>query len=237
MSRAELDRNDAGGAWRGGRHAPTPLDLAETAFTLLVQGPSPLAIDGRAIGHGLPRRRIPLDELRGILLRPATRPAVLDLVWADLVRRARTGSASWRVAVAGMAVPGLRQIAAETPAGSRGDAREFDTEVLIGFLEALHTIDLERPGICSRLFRAANLAGLRARHAAELPAPRTSGTDRTCTGAGTCDDPPRGTPIVDAPRPTVSPLERKEVGPWGSARGSHRRSMPTSAHRLHGGAP
>ena len=35
-------------------------------------GPSPLAIDGAALGHGLPPRLIPLDQLRALLLDRST---------------------------------------------------------------------------------------------------------------------------------------------------------------------
>ncbi len=45
-------------------HDPDALDVLDTSFRLLVAGPSPLAIDGAALGHGLPARLIPLDQLR-----------------------------------------------------------------------------------------------------------------------------------------------------------------------------
>src|SRR2546423_473197 len=38
-----------------------PLDQAQAAFELLIAGPAPLAVDGRAIGHRLPARSIRLD--------------------------------------------------------------------------------------------------------------------------------------------------------------------------------
>ena len=40
------------------------LDIARDAFTLLVTGPKPLAVDGRDFA-GLPDRVVPLNELRG----------------------------------------------------------------------------------------------------------------------------------------------------------------------------
>jgi hypothetical protein len=49
--------------------ASSPLAAAEHAFGVLVEPPAPLALDGRAVGHGLPAWHIPLDELRRLLLR------------------------------------------------------------------------------------------------------------------------------------------------------------------------
>jgi hypothetical protein len=45
------------------RRDPSPYDTLETAFGLLTSGPDPLSLDGRLVGHGLPPRLIPLDEL------------------------------------------------------------------------------------------------------------------------------------------------------------------------------
>jgi hypothetical protein len=58
-------------------HDQGALDVLDASFRLLVTGPSPLAIDGAALGHGLPARLIPLCELRALLLQPSIpmRPA------------------------------------------------------------------------------------------------------------------------------------------------------------------
>ncbi|GAB3133951.1 hypothetical protein GCM10027161_11390 [Microbispora hainanensis] len=44
----------------------SPLDIAERAFRMLACAPSSLAVDGREVGHGLPRRRMSLIELRDV---------------------------------------------------------------------------------------------------------------------------------------------------------------------------
>jgi hypothetical protein len=49
---------DVGGLVAG----KTLLDAIEIRFRLAGAGPSPLSVDGRRFGHGLPRRRIPLPE-------------------------------------------------------------------------------------------------------------------------------------------------------------------------------
>src|SRR6266540_1355177 len=59
-------------------HDPDALDVLDTSFRLLVAGPSPLAIDGAALGKGLPARLIPLDRLRALLLDRGTPYAARD---------------------------------------------------------------------------------------------------------------------------------------------------------------
>ena len=49
----------------------TLLDEIDYRFRLLTAGPEPLAVDGRQLGHGLPRRPIPLPELSAILMHPS----------------------------------------------------------------------------------------------------------------------------------------------------------------------
>ena len=49
------------------------LDEIERRFRLLRDGPEPLAVDGAQVGHGLPRRLIPLPELAAILMHPSRR--------------------------------------------------------------------------------------------------------------------------------------------------------------------
>ncbi|MFC6879656.1 MULTISPECIES: hypothetical protein [Actinomadura] len=131
------------------------LDVAETTFDLLTRGPAPLAVDGAVLGHGLPARRIALDELRAILLHPATSHEARDLVWKELIGRARREGASWVMGCVGIALPGLKAIV-------RDRLRRLDTEpdagtshvageLLSAFYDALLRIDVERPKIAQRL--------------------------------------------------------------------------------------
>lgn len=48
-------------------HEWLPLDTARDAFQWLVTGPEPMAVQGARFA-GLPRRRVPLDELRDRLM-------------------------------------------------------------------------------------------------------------------------------------------------------------------------
>src|SRR6266545_6181343 len=129
----------------------SPLDTADAAFAGLTAGPAPLSLDGRRIGGGLPRRLIPLDELKRLLLRRSTWHAAKDAAWADLVRRSRHGGPAWVVGAVGVALPGLRRVAGQLAQGYEGDTADLDAEVLTGFLAALRTVDVTRPAICARL--------------------------------------------------------------------------------------
>ena len=72
----------------GPRVPATPYDTLEDTFGALCSGPRPLALDGREVG-GLPDRCIPLDELRSILLHPATDHATRNDAIRVILTRAR----------------------------------------------------------------------------------------------------------------------------------------------------
>jgi hypothetical protein len=65
----------------------------------------------------------------------------------------------------GIAMPGLRHVAGLLAAGWRGDTRDLDAELLVGFVARLKTIDLEPPRICGRLIDAGLRAARKARDA------------------------------------------------------------------------
>ncbi len=147
-----------------GEYQPGPLEEVAAAFCLLTSGPRPLAVHAAGLAEGLPDRLIPLDEIRVLLLRPGVSAAARNKVWAELVRRARTGPAAWMVGLAGVALPGLTRavgnLAAST--GYRGDHRDLQTEVLTGFLQAVRGLDpddLDDIPLASHLMWAAFRAG------------------------------------------------------------------------------
>jgi hypothetical protein len=146
--------------------SPSPLDTLGRAFTLLTTGPDPLALDGREL-PGLPDRMIPLNRLKRVLLAPATRQATRDAAWRALVLAARGGKPAWVVGACGVALPGLRRTAGDIAKGYRGDTADLDAEILAACVAALHTVDIDRPGIANRLMWAARRAGQRARWTAE----------------------------------------------------------------------
>src|SRR6266511_3969718 len=98
---------------------PSPFDALETCFRLLSTGPACLALDGRQLGHGLPARRIPLIELRVLLQHPAATSDLQRAVLEELVHLASQQRGRWIVGVAGVLLPGLRQIVASVAVGRR----------------------------------------------------------------------------------------------------------------------
>jgi hypothetical protein len=157
----------------------SPLDAADAAFRLLAAGPRPLALNPGALAPGLPRRLVPVDELRVLLLHPATSGPARNRVWAELARRARAGDPAWTVALVGVAMPGLRRAAASLPA-SRGDTDDLQIEMLTGFLAGLRALDLDDLDdvpLPARLCWAARRAGLALAHADAAHAARRRDLD------------------------------------------------------------
>lgn len=152
-----------------------PLDTARESFVLLVSGPQPLSLDGRAF-RGLPHRPIPLDELRDRLLRHSCPRRTRDAVWAHLVRRSRREGATWTLACAGMALPALAGVARRLAEGFPDDPFDVHAEVLSGFLGGLETIDVARPQVLPRLRWAAYRQGFAAlMEALDAPTPAAPG--------------------------------------------------------------
>lgn len=148
---------------------PASLHAVATAFNSLTRGPAPLSLDGAAVRCGLPRRPIPLDELRTILLRSSSGRVCRDAAWRRLVLNARGEGPAWVVGAAGVALPALRKMTAELSEGYRGDRGEVGSAVLAGFVEALTRIDVDRPGVITRLRWAAYRAGLKVRYREGIP--------------------------------------------------------------------
>jgi hypothetical protein len=150
----------AGGAGAG--YAGSPLDTAEQAFQLLCREPRPLSVDGARLGHGLPDRHVTLVELRDLLLSPQVGLRGQDIVWRHLVGRARSGDPAWVVGAVGVAMPGLRNVAARLSAMAHHLAADLDTELITGFLIELRAVDLCRPRVCWRIISAGYNAARRA---------------------------------------------------------------------------
>ena len=153
--------------------AHTSLDSVASAFWLLTHGPDPLSVDGAEVGHGLPRRRIPLPQLRAMLLHPSTSRECRDAAWRLIVLNARAGTPAWVVGAAGVALPALSKIARDLTDGYRGDPADVHSAALAGFVTALHRIDVDRPGVITRLRWAAYRAAIVARYTRDgiQPAP------------------------------------------------------------------
>ncbi|PSK65581.1 hypothetical protein B0E53_02482 [Micromonospora sp. MH33] len=134
------------------RRGETLLNDIEYRFRLIGQGPSPLSVDGRSLGQGLPRRAIALPELSAILMHPSCGYAARDAAWRLLVQRARTDDRGWRAGAVGVALPGLRFKAYLLAKLFTGDVQAAIVE---HFLRALGTVDVAKPGVVGNLLSAA----------------------------------------------------------------------------------
>ncbi len=156
-------------------HGPTspwptsPLAAADAAFVVLTCEPAPLTLDLDTFGAqgDLPGGVMALPALRDWLLaHPRAYPA-RDMVWRELIRRARLHGPAWVIAAVGMAMPALRRYAGRLCAGYPGDPDDVDAEILTGFLTALRDrVDVARDAPHAALCRAAWRAGYRLRHQA-----------------------------------------------------------------------
>ncbi|GAA4866648.1 hypothetical protein GCM10025787_60620 [Saccharopolyspora rosea] len=152
-----------------------PLDAARKAFAWLTAGDHPVALDGREFDH-LPKREIPVDELRDLLLQRSCPRRVWDQVWRHVIPRARDEGGTWTVVAVGLALPMLTPMASRLTNRYADDPTDIHAEVLRGFLDALRTVDLAQGRITIRLRWAAYRAGHRALNGAlDGPTPKAPG--------------------------------------------------------------
>ncbi|BCY08864.1 hypothetical protein [Actinoplanes sp. L3-i22] len=168
----------------GERWPSSPLDAAQKAFSLLVIPPTVLLYDTGGI-DGV----VPLDRLRGLLLSARAEAAMRDVVWRDLVLRAREDGPGWVIGAVGVAMPGLRRAAGRLAAGWAGDREDVDAELLAGFVAALPRVDLDAPRICGRLIDAGVRAARKVRDAQAQQPVRITGVPGPSAPARAADHP------------------------------------------------
>ena len=151
--------------------AANSLDMVEYAFSWMCARPHPITINGVTV-PGLPRRVIPLDDLRAMLLAPDADPGMRDAVWRHLIVRSRIEGGAWTVACAAMARPVLGRVARVLTDRFAGDPADIHAAVLTGFLHGLARVDLDGRALVSSLRWASYRAGLAAvRDALDAPIP------------------------------------------------------------------
>ncbi|WP_240777100.1 hypothetical protein [Nonomuraea basaltis] len=152
----------------------SPLDVAEHVFQLVACAPGGLALNGTELSRELPRRLILLTELRDLLTSRALCNATHDIVWRELVIRARRDGPQWLVGAVGTAVPALRRTGGRLSLYHHAtqDRAAIDIEVLAAFIAAVKDIDLDPPSVLPRMCAAARRAGERARRNIEAEAAR-----------------------------------------------------------------
>ncbi|GAA2713083.1 hypothetical protein [Actinoplanes palleronii] len=166
----------------------SPLQAAQRAFSLLLTPPTAFTYDTSEI-EALACGPVPLDRLRGLLLCARTTPQDRDIVWRDLVMRARRDGPGWVIAAAGVAMPGLRRAARRLATGWPGDVHDLDAELLTGFVAALRTVDVDSPRICGRLIEAGVRAARKVRDASAEQVARIAGIPGPALPARPADHP------------------------------------------------
>ena len=190
------------------RSRTSPLDIADAAFRAAATGRPPLVLDGAAVGHGLPPRDVPLDELKRILLAPSTAYAARDAAVAALLRRTRSADEGWILGLTRVLLPGLCRMAGRLIRHYPGDPTVSTPRCWRGSSTAsshgtVVPAQGSPPGCCGRRTGAAVSCGRR-----RSPSPRTAPRARSRR-------PRPGVPIIPtwfspAPRvPVSSPQPRR----------------------------
>jgi len=155
----------------GSSDSRSSLDVADDAFTVMIQGPRPLELNLA----GIPRLRATdgsLPAVRILLARPDLPGEVLDGIWGRIL--GRRPAREWTVAAVGLMMPALRHVSRTFGPVFSGESEDLDGEVLAGFLAGFRrAVPSERP-LGFRLAAAGYLAGLAAtvlapRGGAEIP--------------------------------------------------------------------
>ncbi|MEU7176434.1 hypothetical protein ABZ949_33755 [Micromonospora tulbaghiae] len=125
----------------------------DTAFADLTCDPDPLSLDLDTLAgqlgddSGLPGGVIALPALRQWLLEHPRAYRVRDVVWQELIRRARLDGPAWAITAVALAPPALRRYAGRLHTGWASDAHDLDAEILTAFLTALRDrVNLGPPG-------------------------------------------------------------------------------------------
>ncbi|WP_240972990.1 hypothetical protein [Nonomuraea composti] len=146
----------------------SPLSVAECVFQFLTNAPAGLSLDGRVLAAELPQRQLPLTELRDLLASPTVSIPTRDVVWRELVNRARWEGPQWRIGAVGMALPVLRRICGRLCLyRAAASTRAIEAAVLSAFITAVKDANLELPDVLPRICTTAMCAGEQARRQAE----------------------------------------------------------------------
>ena len=136
------------------RAALTAVTVVRRAFQLLVEH-SPVTFDGWTLSADLPAQVLSLSEVVDLLSSRATDHAAKDAIWAELVRLAQTDTQPWQIVAAGLLAPGLAATARRVVVERGGDPAEIESEVMLGFIEALRVVDPSMRRLVPHLKRVA----------------------------------------------------------------------------------
>lgn len=125
----------------------TPFDTLRRAFAALLADPCPLVLPAGELSFLSPGRDLSLPQVKAMLLAPSTRAGVKRELWSAIVVRSQSGQSAWTVAAAGLAYPALAGRVLRVCRTSPGDAHEIQAEILVEFLTALKSVDVQDPRV------------------------------------------------------------------------------------------
>lgn len=129
-------------------------DVVDAEFAVLLDS-GVLVVDPPQSAEFPAEGRVPLSQARELMLAGNAADGFADVIWRQLVLHAREQGGVWVTAALGMALPGLRRVARRARPRWRGTPDDLESELLTGFLDRLHTVDVKAPRICGRLIDAA----------------------------------------------------------------------------------
>jgi hypothetical protein len=133
----------------------TPLEVVADAFTALANSQDTASVSNL---QGFPDHKMHLLEIAAFLSDRDTTIEAKDVLWAELVRRARNEPAPWTFVCAGLALPGLRNAVRKAAwfAPSYAERADIESAAIEGFTTALPDVDLVAPRIVRRLCNSAH---------------------------------------------------------------------------------
>jgi hypothetical protein len=148
-------------------------DAVETEF---ISSPvaSETLVQQDECGHGLPDAIIGVREARAVVTDPAASLAVRDAIWATLVRRVRVDPDLWQLAAIWMMLPSLRAITNRLHRTWGVDRQDVQSDVILGFIEALRAANPARRKLGPSLWWATYRHG---RHACQQATRDTASED------------------------------------------------------------
>jgi hypothetical protein len=125
----------------------TPLETIKSAFSQMREMPQEMTLRLPPVPVGPVSRVMDLEQIYQTISAPDTDPAVRNLVWGAVVRKARRRQAGWILAALGLAYPKLVHKSQMLAANFGGDRVEDQADLIEAFIRAVCAIDAADPTI------------------------------------------------------------------------------------------
>lgn len=125
----------------------TPLETIKSAFSQMREMAQEMALRLPPVPVGPVDRVMDLEQIYQTLSAPETDPALRNLVWAAVIRKARRKETGWILVAAGLAYPKLVHKSQMLAANFDGDTVEDQADLIEAFIRAIRAINVEDPTI------------------------------------------------------------------------------------------